>query len=86
MLKMLLAAAAAVALATASPAVACPDCKNCPHKDTVAAADKAEKKDGGAKAACACSEAKDCKCAAGKCDCPACHAKKGEKKDEQKKS
>jgi hypothetical protein len=78
MTRIILAAAAAFALVSASPAFACPDCKDCPmHKDKVSAADKAEKKDA---PKCACGkDPKSCKCA-GKCDC---HAK-AEKKDEKK--
>ncbi len=90
MMKMLFAAAAALALAGAAPAFACPDCKDCPmHK--VAAADKAEKKDAkDAKdpvAGCPCNKAGgECKCGAN-CDCPHCHgAKTAPKKEEPKKS
>ncbi len=75
MIRMILAAAATLALVFASPAFACPDCKDCPHhKDTVASADKVEKKDA-KKCKCGATSAKDCKCG-DKCDC---HAKKGEK-------
>jgi flagellar motility protein MotE (MotC chaperone) len=96
MIRFVLAAAAAFALAGAAPALACGE--DCPmHKaktasaDTkVAATDKAEKKD--EKVTCACHDAKECKCMAkGKCDCSACghdhhdHDKK-EKKGEEKKS
>lgn len=85
MKKMLLAAAAAFALVNAAPAFAgCPDCKDCPqHK--VAAADAAEKKDAEPKVGCKCgAEAGgECKCGA-KCECPHCHAKKTEKKEEKK--
>lgn len=88
MMRFVLAAVAAFALAGAAPALACGD--DCPmHKaktasagETVAAADKAEKKD---EKACACHDAKECKCEPGKCECKGCHAKH-EKKDEQKKS
>lgn len=86
MMRLVLAAATAFALAGATPALACGD--DCPMHETattgatVAAADKADKKD---EKACACHDAKDCKCAPGKCDCKACHAKH-DKKDEQKKS
>lgn len=83
MTRIILAAAAAFALVSASPAFACPDCKDCPnHKDKVAANDKVEKKDGEKKCACGAKDPKDCKCG-GKCDC---HAQKPEKKDEGKKS
>jgi len=92
MTRFLLGTAAALALAGAAPAYACGD--DCPmHKEKtaaaasgtqVAAADKADKKD--AKVTCACTNPKECTCAAhGKCDCPTCHAKK-EKKEEPKKS
>lgn len=80
MTRILFAAAAAFALASAAPVYAA--CADCPgHGDKVAAADKAEKKDA---AACNCPGTdKECKCGA-KCDCPHCHAKKAEK--EQKKT
>ena len=94
MLKLILGATAALFLVAAAPAVACDDCKNCPnHKKESAAAEKsatvvadADKKEAG----CGCkhtSEAKDCKCG-DKCKCADCpiHGKKGEKKDEPKKS
>jgi hypothetical protein len=46
MVRMFLAAAAAFALVSASPAVACPDCHDCPmHKDKAAAAAKAAEPD-----------------------------------------
>ncbi len=84
MIRMILAAAATLALVSSSPAFACPDCHDCPmHKDKVAAADKAAKKGGDKadrKAACACGDHKDCKCG-GKCDCA---TKKAEKKDATK--
>jgi hypothetical protein len=81
MIRMLLAAAAALALVSAAPAYACPNCNDCPmHK--VAAADKAEKKDGDQKVSCPCAgEGKDCKCGA-QCECAHCGAKKAEKKGE----
>ncbi len=95
MIRLALAAAAAAFLASAAPAYACgPDCPmhkdkaaaaDCPHHK-VAAADPAEKKDATKDAkACACKGEKDCKCGhahehAANCDCPACHAKKDEKK------
>ena len=86
MIRMLLAAAAAFALTTAAPAFAgCPDCKDCPqHK---LAAGETEKKDKDAKAIpdCPCGGGKECKCGAN-CECPHCHAKKAEKKEEPKKS
>lgn len=76
MTRMILAFAAAFALASAAPAFAEP-CKDCPmHKEKVAAAEKAEKKDA-KKCPCGAADPKDCKCGA-KCDC---HAKKTEKKD-----
>jgi hypothetical protein len=87
MIRMILAAAAAFALVSATPALACPDCKDCPmHK--VSAADKTEKQGGDTKpVACPCSggEGKECKCGA-QCQCPHCAAKKAEKKDETKKT
>jgi hypothetical protein len=79
MLKMLVVAAAAFTL-SAAPALACPDCKDCPHHKVAAA----EKKDGDAKVGCPCAKGEECKCAA-KCECPHCSAKKA-KKDEAKKS
>ncbi len=84
MTRIILAAAAAFALVSASPALACPNCQDCPnHKDKVAAADQAEKKDAEPKkCACGATSAKECKCG-GKCGC---HAQKTEKKDEGKKS
>jgi hypothetical protein len=90
MLKFLLGAAAAVALLTATPAAACGDCKDCPHKkDTtaqvqktgaVAEADKKETK------GCGCDQAanKECKCGE-KCACATCPVH-GKKADTQKKS
>ncbi len=75
MVRMLLAAAAAFALVSASPALAgsgCDDCKNCPHHK-VAAADK-EKKE----VACPCGDGKECKCGE-KCQCAHCSAKKEKK-------
>jgi hypothetical protein len=88
MIRMILAAAAAFALVSATPALACPECKDCPmHK--VASAEKAEKKDGDKAAvpACPCAgEGKECKCGP-QCMCAHCSAKKAaEKKDEVKKS
>lgn len=79
MTRIILAVAAAFALVSAAPALACPDCKDCPmHKDQVSAADKADPK--GAEKKCACGkDPKSCKCG-GKCEC---HAK-AEKKDEKK--
>ena len=84
MLRTLFAAAAAVAFFAAQPVFACEDCKNCPtHKDTVAQADKAEKKDA-VKAVCACGAATKAECKCGtKCTCG---EHKGEKKVEEKKS
>jgi hypothetical protein len=85
MIRMILAAAAAFALASAAPALACPDCKDCPMHKT-ASAEKAEKKGGEKTAACACAgEGKECKCGA-QCTCAHCGAKKAEKKEEGKKS
>lgn len=80
MTRIVLAVAAAFALVSAAPALACPDCHDCPmHKDKVAAAEKTEKKDA---AKCACGkDPKDCKCATGKCDCG---HHKHEKKDQKK--
>ncbi|HUL60939.1 MAG TPA: hypothetical protein VLU43_16785 [Anaeromyxobacteraceae bacterium] len=77
MLRYLFAAAIAFALVGTSPAFACPNCENCPHK--VAAAD--DQKPADKKPGCGCASAKDCKC--GKdCKCPNCHehGKKEEKK------
>ena len=88
MIRMLLATTAALALAVATPALACPECHDCPmHKDKVAAAEKGEKKAAEPKATCACAgEGKDCKCGA-QCQCAHCGAKKAEKKpDGAKKS
>lgn len=81
MTRILFAAAAAFALASAAPAYAgCANCADCPeHK--VAAADKAEKKD---VVACPCAGGKECKCGE-KCTCAHCTAKKAAK-EEQKKS
>jgi len=88
MTKMLLAAAAAFALASAAPAYAA-GCAHCDEKDKVAAAggtEKAEKKEV-AKADCKCpgGDGHACKCAGDKCECGHCHPKL-EKKDEAKKS
>ena len=84
MTRIILAVAAAFALVSAAPAVACPDCKDCPmHKDKVSAADQAGPKGADQKGAdkkCACGkDPKSCKCG-GKCEC---HVKSG-KKDEKK--
>lgn len=98
MIKLVLAAATAFALAGAAPAYACgADCPmhksasaeaDCPMHKTASAGNgstvaAADKKD--AKATCACKDPKECKCAhhGAKCDCPVCHAKQ-EKKDEKK--
>ncbi len=84
MLKMILGAAAALSLAFAAPALACPsgDCKDCPHgKQTKVA--EADKKD---EAKCHCvDKGGTCKCG-DKCQCANCpvHGKKAEKKDEKK--
>jgi hypothetical protein len=87
MIRSILAAAAAFALVSAAPALACPECHDCPmHKDKVAAADKAEKKDVEKKVACPCAgEGKDCKFGA-QCTCPHCAAKKAEKKEQPKQN
>jgi hypothetical protein len=90
MTRIILAAAAALALVSAAPAFACPDCHDCPgHKDKVASADKAEKKDAdkadkdkAKKAACHCSKDGNCKCGSN-CQCAHEHGKdetKAEKK------
>ncbi len=89
MIRMLLAAAAAFALTTAAPALACPDCQNkdCPQHKT-AAAEKTDKKDAkdSKVADCPCGKGADCKCG-DKCDCPHCHGTKAApKKEEPKKS
>jgi hypothetical protein len=88
MIRMILAAAAAFALVSATPALACPNCHDCPmHKDKVAAAGEPEKKDGDKaekKATCACAAAgQECKCG-DQCQCPHCAAKHAEKKDAKK--
>ncbi len=80
MTRILFAAAASFALASAAPVYAA--CADCPgHGDKVAAADKTDKK----AAACNCpgGDGKECKCGA-KCDCPHCHAKKAEKEGQKK--
>jgi len=91
MIRMILAAAAALALVSAAPAFACPDCKDCPHhKDKVAQSDQAGKKaddkaDKDKKAVdCPChkGETGPCKCG-DKCQCA---AKKTEKKADDKKA
>jgi hypothetical protein len=90
MLKFLVGAAAAFALLTATPAAACGDCKDCPHKkDTTAQVQKsgavaeADKKD---EKGCHCDQAanKECKCGE-KCACKDCpvHGKKGEKAEKK---
>ncbi len=90
MLKFLLGAAAALALVAATPASACGDCKDCPHKkDTTAQVQKgaavaeADKKD---MKGCGCDHAasKECKCGE-KCACATCpvHAKKGDKAEKK---
>jgi hypothetical protein len=89
MIRTLLAAAAAFALFSGAPAVACPDCKDCPMHKVAATDDKADKKETADKApACKCAgaDAKECKCGA-QCACPHCSAKKAAApKPEQKKS
>jgi hypothetical protein len=88
MTRIILTVAAALALVSAAPAFACPDCHDCPeHKDKVASADKAEKKDGDKsdkdkKVACQCSKDGNCKCGAN-CQCALEHGK-SEKKAEKK--
>jgi len=79
MLKIILGAAAAIAL-FAAPASACDDCKNCQHKkETTAQADKKDDK------ACHCKGTEGaCKCG-DKCTCDHCKHK-GDKKDDTKKS
>jgi len=95
MLKFLIGAAAAFALLAATPAAACDDCKSCPHgkKETAAATEKKatvvaeEKKEEHKGCGCDHAASKECKCGE-KCACASCpvHGKKGEKKEEQKKS
>ncbi len=82
MSRMLLAALAAFALASAPAAFACPDCnkKDCPH----AAAGKADEKDK-ADAGCPCGKGKDCKCGPN-CTCSHCTAKRAAEKKDQKKT
>lgn len=83
MTRIVLAVAAAFALASAAPAFASPDCKDCPHHRAAAAGtgdkkdkDKAEPK---APAGCPCAgEGKACKCGPDG-QCPHCRAKKAEK-------
>jgi len=71
MIKLVLAAVAAVALFAAPPVFAgCKDCQNCPQK--MASADKAEKKEA---VACPCGDGKECKCG-DKCECAHCSAAK----------
>lgn len=91
MLKFLLAAAAAVALLASTPAVACPNCNDCPHKkDTTAQAQgsgaavaQADKKDA---KGCQCmhGDKKECGCGE-KCKCPECpvHGKKADKTEKK---
>jgi hypothetical protein len=81
MLKFLLGAAAAFALVSATPATACPDCKDCPqHKSVTAEAEKKDAKSCG----CEHSASKECKCGE-KCACASCpvHGKKGEKSEKK---
>lgn len=96
MLKFLIGAAAAFALLAATPAAACEDCKHCQHgkKETAAATEKQkgtmvaeEKKEEHKGCGCDHSASKECKCGE-KCSCASCpvHGKKGEKKEEQKKT
>ncbi len=78
MTRIVLAAAAAFALASAAPAFASPECKDCPHHKAAAAgtADKKDKAEPKAPAGCACGgEAKPCKCGP-EGQCPHCRAKK----------
>ncbi len=86
MIRTIFAAAVALALFGAPAALACDDCKNCPHhKDTVAQADKGEKKDKAepAKPGCGCTGAKDCKCGPG-CTCANCKAHQKKATEEKK--
>ena len=86
MVKYLVGVAAAFALLAATPASACPDCKDCPQHKTAASAQgqetkvaDADKKD----EKCHCTDKKSaCKCGA-KCNCAKAE-KKDEKKDEKK--
>jgi hypothetical protein len=86
MIRLLLAAAAALALTAASPALACENCKDCPHKMAQADTKPGDKKDEKAAAVpCPCSgnaQNKECKCGPN-CHCPHCHAK-AEQKPEKK--
>jgi hypothetical protein len=87
MVRTLLAAAAAFALFSGTPAFACPDCKDCPHK-MASADDKAGQKGTADKSpACKCGggEGKECKCGA-QCSCPHCAAKKAATKADEKKT
>lgn len=79
-MRLVLAAAAALALLIAPAAYAC-DCKDCPHAKA-AAGGKADPKATGKD--CCCHGGKECKCGPD-CKCPHCTAKKAaEKKDEKK--
>jgi hypothetical protein len=91
MLKVLIGAAAALALLAATPASACKDCGECSHHQSAAAkaqptgaVAEADKKD---KKGCGCdhTSAKDCKCGE-KCHCPDCpvHGKEAPKKEDKK--
>ncbi len=75
MLRMLLAAAAAFALAASQPVFACPNCKECQHQKGA--------KTGKSDAAAACDCGKECKCGPN-CKCEHCQKKAAEKKDEKK--
>ncbi len=82
MTRLVLAAAAAIALLMAPAALACPDCntKDCPHAKA-AAAEKTDKATAGND--CPCHGGKDCKCGPN-CKCEHCAKKAAEKKDEKK--
>ena len=88
MVRTLMAALVAFALAAAVPAFACDgDCAKkgadcAKKKDTVAEAEKKGEKD--PKMACHCTSGKDCKCKEGKCACPNCQKEK--KTEETKKT
>ncbi len=71
MIRYLAAAIAAFALVAASPALACDDCKNCPHAKVAQADTKKEGEKPKATKDCGCTSAKDCKCKEG-CKCAHC--------------